>query len=136
MAHRILCTEDNRETRELIALVLTDAGFEVVCTEGPEEALELAKTKQFDLYVIDNWLPGISGDVLCRKLRVFDTKTPILFYSGAAFEINKVRAREAGAQGYLVKPVEQADLVAEVVRLIDEARIAEPVAVIPSGHLK
>lgn len=136
MAHRILCTEDDRDTRELIVLVLTEAGFEVVCTEGATGALELAKTKQFDLYLIDNSLPGISGDALCRKLREFDARTPILFYSGAGFDLDKARARDAGAQGYLVKPVDQADLIAEVVRLIDETQVAKPVAIIPSGHLK
>lgn len=116
--------------------VLTDAGFDVTCTDRATEAIELAKTKQFDLYVIDNCLPGISEDDLCKNLRRFDVSTPILFYSGGGFDVDKKRARAGGAHGYLAKLVDQEDLIAEVVRLIEEAEIAKPVAVIPPGHLK
>jgi two-component system OmpR family response regulator len=74
-----------------------------------------------DLYLLDNWLLGISGEELCKKLRNFDLKTPILSYSGVADDIDKARAYAAGAQGYLVKPVLGDDLVKEVTRLIAES---------------
>jgi DNA-binding response OmpR family regulator len=120
---RILCTEDDRDTRELITLVLTGAGFEVICTETSGDALAFAKTQNFDLFLVDNWMPGLSGTELCEALRKFDETTPILFYSGAAYEKDKEAARLAGAQGYLVKPANFDELVAEVARLIAESRI-------------
>jgi DNA-binding response OmpR family regulator len=68
--------------------------------------------------VLDHWLPDITGDDLCRKLREFDRLTPILFYSGAAYESDKARAMAAGAQGYVVKPADPDELVSEILRLI------------------
>ena len=124
---RILCTEDDRDTREMIAIILTGAKFEVICTESPDEAIDLARRHSFDLFLVDNWMPGLSGTELARRLRAFDAKTPILFYSGAAYEKDREAARSAGAQGYLVKPVEINVLIDEVNRLIAESRIVQPV---------
>ena len=123
---RILCTEDDVDTRELIDLILTQYGFEVVCTQNPDQAITLAKTQVFDLYLVDNWMPRLSGTELTKKLREFDIKTPVLFYSGAAYEADKKGARLSGAQGYLVKPAEADHLLAEVVRLIAESKIVIP----------
>ncbi len=75
-------------------------------------------------------MPGLSGTALTKKLREFDIKTPILFYSGAAYETDKEAARLSGAQGYLVKPAGGDRLTAEVVRLVAEAKIAIPVALV------
>ena len=131
---RILCTEDDPDTRELLILTLNFAGYEVICTDDPHQALELIKAEKFDLCLMDNWIPGISGDDLCKKIREVDSKTPILFYSGAAYQEDKDRARAAGAQGYLVKPVIESALVAEVARIIAESKIVVPVAVVPPGE--
>lgn len=78
---RILCTEDDADTRDLIILVLQNEGYEVICTDTAEQAISLAKAQSFDLYLLDNWLPDSSGIELCRELREIDSKTPILFYS-------------------------------------------------------
>lgn len=127
---RILCTEDDADTRELIIYVLSNEGYEVVCTDNTEQAIALAHTQHFDLFLVDSWLPDISGAGFTRKLRKFDVKTPVLFYSAAAFNSDKEEARLAGAQGYLVKPVPNEDLIKEVARLIAEAKIAIPVKVV------
>jgi CheY-like chemotaxis protein len=127
---RILCTEDDADTRDLIITLLQTEGYEVTCTDSSAEALNLAKTQKFDLYLMDSWLPDISGPKLTAMIREFDKTTPILFYSGAAFEADQENARSAGAQGYLVKPVENEKLVAEVIRLIAESNIATPIRVV------
>ena len=123
---RILCTEDDADTRELITFVLTGNNCEVITTETPAVALEIAQTFSFDLYLIDNWMPLMSGPSLCRELRSFDASTPILFYSGAGYQADKDAAYASGAQGYLVKPVDNEHLVAEVQRLIVESRAKGP----------
>ncbi len=115
---RILCTEDDADTRDLITFTLELEGYKVICTDDAQTALELIKAERFDLYLLDNWLPGVSGVDLCEKIREFDAKTPILFYSGAAYPTDKERALGAGAQGYLVKPVVTDDLLREVSRLL------------------
>jgi DNA-binding response OmpR family regulator len=103
---RILCTEDEADTREIIVFMLEQEGYEVLCAETAKAALEVARTQTFDLYLLDNWLPDIPGTKLTAKLREFDATTPILFYSAAAYEEDKENARRAGAQGYLVKPID------------------------------
>jgi DNA-binding response OmpR family regulator len=118
---RILCTEDDPDTRELIVWVLTHHRFEVTCSENADHAIELAKAQRFDLFLVDSRMPRLSGTELTKKLREFDIKTPILFYSGAALDADKEDARLAGAQGYLLKPADNEDLIAEVVRLITSA---------------
>ncbi len=125
---RILCTEDDVDTRELIDFVLTQYGYEVVCSNNVQ-AVELAKTQKFDLYLVDNWMPGLSGTDLTEKLRQFDQNTPVLFYSGAAYEADREAARVSGAQGYLVKPADSDQLVAEVTRLIAESKTMSPVEI-------
>ncbi len=118
---RILCTEDDPDTCELITITLQNAGFVAVCVANALAALEMIKVQKFDLYLIDSWLPRVSGIELCIKIREFDSKTPILFYTGAAYEADKAQAFAAGAQGYLVKPVDVETLVSEIRRLIAEA---------------
>ena len=115
---RILCTEDDADNREALRLLLEMDGFDVTCAEDAKQALSLARVGNFDLYLLDNWLPDASGDVLCRELREFDSITPILFYSGAATDADKARAMACGAQGYLTKPARLEDLVGEMRRLI------------------
>jgi DNA-binding response OmpR family regulator len=115
---RILCTEDDPDTRDLLNLVLSNAGYDVVCTSDASECLRLAMHHTFDLFLLDNWLPNVSGEALCKTIREFDTRTPILFYSGAGFDADKQRAYDAGAQGYLVKPVLEDELLDEILRII------------------
>jgi CheY-like chemotaxis protein len=98
---RILYVEDHADTRDLVSYVLTGANYVVALAENPEQATLLAKIASFDLYLIDNWMPGMSRIDLCSRLREFDADTPILFYSGAAYEEDKRAALAAGAQGYL-----------------------------------
>lgn len=71
--------------------------------------------------LLDSRLPDGSGVDLWRKLRAFDQRTPILFYSAAAYEIDKKSAMDCGAQGYLTKPSENGDLYELVKTLISGA---------------
>lgn len=123
---QILYTEDDADTRELVSYVLTTSNCRVTLAESDAKALLLAETNKFDLYLMDNWLHEGSGIELCKKLRELDPATPILFYSGAAFERDKQEALASGAQAYLTKPVDNDELVKEVFRLISEARNGQP----------
>lgn len=124
----ILYVEDDEDTRELLTYVLSKSNYDVVAAPNYEDALLLARTNHFDLYLIDNWMSGGSGIDLCKKLREFDTWTPILFYSGAAYESDKLQAFAAGAQGYLVKPAGPDELIAEVLRIVSVASRSEAAA--------
>ena len=124
---RILYTEDDPDSRELVRYLFTRAGYEVVCTENGPQALQLAKQERFDLFLVDNWLPDLTGVDLTLYIREFDQITPILFYSGAAFETDRRDALDAGAQAYLTKPYDFMRLIREAERLIGKARSARSV---------
>jgi CheY-like chemotaxis protein len=58
---RILCTEDDPDSRELIVYILEAADYHVTITADSAEALSLVQREQFDLILVDNWMPGLSG---------------------------------------------------------------------------
>lgn len=117
-AGHVLYVEDDEATREFVAYLLMRSNYNVVTADSCGDALWLARTGRFDLYLLDNWVIGGSGIGLSQKLREFDISTPILFYSGAALEQDRQEAFKAGAQGYLIKPVGNNDLIKEVARII------------------
>ena len=101
--NRILYIEDHDDTREMVSLVLVQSGFDVITGSTIEAGVQLAGARTFDLYLLDSWLPDGSGLDLCKRIREFDPHTPILFYSAAAYEVDREMALESGAQAYLVK---------------------------------
>lgn len=114
---RILHVEDDADTRTLVALVVESEGWNVVSVDEANAALKLAAAGGFDLYLIDNWINGDTGNGLCLGLRKLDPVTPILFYSGAVYPYDVQTALSCGAQGYVEKPCSPETLVAEIRRL-------------------
>lgn len=104
MPPRVLYVEDHDDTRALVSLLLQKAGLHVTEATNGNEALELAGSRSFDLYLLDHSCPGLTGVALCRRIRESDAATPIIFYSGRAFESEREEAISAGAQEYLIKP--------------------------------
>ena len=101
---RILCVDDHEDTSEMLGLLLSNEENEVVTAHTLEEALQLAKTSDFDLYVLDKNLPDGSGLELCRKLSAATPGVPCLFYTGDAYDVHRKQAIEAGADCYVAKP--------------------------------
>ena len=126
---QILFTEDDVDSCEMLAVYLESAGYVVTWSQSPAEAIRFARQCSYDLILVDNWMPEMSGLELTREIRKFDASTPILFYSGAGYESDKKAARDSGAQGYLVKPDGIRELVNEVARLIAESKLAFPFSV-------
>jgi DNA-binding response OmpR family regulator len=132
---RILLVEDEEDAQELVTLTLAE--YTLICAHNFDEGLLAAQRGYFDLYILDNWLPGGSGVELCRHIRKFDPHTPILFYSAAAYARDIREATRAGAQSYLVKPVIPDELKLMAARLTFatreaafEARRAESAAIL------
>ena len=119
---RVLYIEDHEDTRELVTLVLEQKNYEVVTGSTIENGVMLAGSQQFDLYLLDSWLPDGSGLDLCRQIRKFDKVTPILFYSAAAYEIDRDLALKCGAQAYLIKPSQPSELCNLVTSLVESHR--------------
>ena len=119
----ILYTEDHEDTREYVSLLLRLHNYELTTTANATEALRLAQNNHFDLYLLDAWLPDISGFELCQRIRQFDANTPILFYSAAAYEMDKQEALSCGAQEYLTKPDGVYELPEAISRLVRDSQL-------------
>ena len=121
---RVLYIEDHEDTRELVILLLGQKSFDVVTGGTIETGIALARTQEFDLYLLDSWLPDGSGLDLCQRIREFDQTTPILFYSAAAYAADHEMALRCGAQAYLIKPSAPSELCRLVAELIEESQQA------------
>ena len=108
----ILLADDDADTRDLLTMILSQAGFRVSVTGDSAEVMQLLARDSFDALLLDNWMPEVSGIELCRRIRSFDNRTPIFFCSGAVTEADKQDAFAAGAQGYLAKPFDPDELTA------------------------
>jgi DNA-binding response OmpR family regulator len=114
---RVLYCEDDGDTREMMRFALEAEGFEAVCPDDPADCLRLAKEQRFDAYVLDGLMPALPGTEICKQIRKFDSHTPVIFFSGAAYKEDKERALAAGAQVYITKPA----AIDEVMRVIRNA---------------
>lgn len=122
---RILCVEDNRDSREMIATLLRGANpdYEVKAVETAAEAIAMNGRKFFDLYILDIWLPGMDGVELCRRLREQGVTKPIMFFSAMGVqEKDKDYVLAAGANEFLVKSVDLERFTETVERLLKESR--------------
>jgi DNA-binding response OmpR family regulator len=106
----------------MLSELLKLSGIKCECVSSAEEARRLMSIQRFDLYMLDAWLPGLDGFEFCREIRMVDSTTPIVFYSGAAYDTDKQKGIAAGANAYLIKP--DVDCLIETIpSLIAEARI-------------
>ncbi len=110
---RILYVDDHDDSAEMLKLLLAPMEYEVVSARTVDEALQLAQTQQFDLYVLDRRLPDGSGIELCEQLTRMSPTVPCVLYTGDAYEINRREAEAAGADAYVPKP--DVDKLIEVV---------------------
>jgi len=120
---RILCIDDHEDTSEMLKLILSHEDYEVMTASTIDEALQLAKSHEFDLYVFDKHLPDGSGLELCTKLIANTPGVPCIFYTGDAYDIHRSEALEAGADAYVAKP-DVEGLIESVHKLLSERECA------------
>jgi CheY-like chemotaxis protein len=96
--------DDHDDSAEMLKLLLAPMDYEVVAAGTLDQALELARTQQFDLYVLDKRLPDGSGVELCKQLNKMSPTVPCIFYTGDTYEVHQREAEEAGANAYVPKP--------------------------------
>lgn len=101
---RVLCVDDDEDACEMLSTLLSSFGIDVTCARSAAAAWLKIKAEHFDLYLIDGWLPVVDGFEFCRQIRDSDSSTPVLFYSGAAYDADKRKGMAAGANAYVTKP--------------------------------
>jgi DNA-binding response OmpR family regulator len=111
---RILIIEDDAAVRSTIRTDLTGAGHAVTVSGTGEEGLALARSRAFDLVLLDIGLPGMTGLEVATTLRQQGDTTPIIFLSGRDSEEEIVEGLDLGADGYVTKPFSMAELRARL----------------------
>jgi DNA-binding response OmpR family regulator len=101
---RLLYVDYDDDSREMLKLLLGISQIDVTAVASAESALSLIDAERFDMFLLDSWLADTDGFELCRMMRKSHPNTPVLFFSGAAYESDKRRGMEAGASAYLCKP--------------------------------
>ena len=117
----ILIVDDEPDIQELVRISLEREGYDVLVADTGEEAIELAKSRQPQLVVLDLMLPGLDGLDVCRVLRQ-QQKTqdiPIVMLSAKSQESDIVSGLELGADDYITKPFSSKVLVARIRRLLN-----------------
>jgi DNA-binding NarL/FixJ family response regulator len=116
----ILVVDDVANFRELVATLLRQAGYTVEEAADAKEALTYTNCEQPALVLLDVVLPDLSGYELCRTLRDrFGEALPIIFISGTRTEpLDSVAGLLVGADDYIVKPFEPAELIARIRRAL------------------
>jgi len=110
---RILIAEDDREIAMLEKDYMEINGFEAVIAEDGIKAMELLEKEAFDLIVLDIMMPGKNGYDICREVRD-KIDIPILLVTAKTESADKIRGLGLGADDYVVKPFDPAELAARV----------------------
>jgi two-component system, OmpR family, copper resistance phosphate regulon response regulator CusR len=115
---RVLVVEDERRMASYICQALLEESFAVDCVHDGLSALDMARTCEYDVIILDLMLPGVDGLTLCSQLRKTGNSTPVLILSARDLVEDRVIGLNAGADDYLVKPFATQELVARVRALL------------------
>lgn len=112
---KLLLIEDDLEMQGLIKTYLEQARFNVLATDLPSKALDMMKENKgaIDLVILDLTLPEMDGFELCKKIRSI-SQVPIIISTARGDIYNKIQGFEKGADDYLAKPYEPAELIARI----------------------
>ncbi len=110
---KIMIVDDDENIAQLLSLYLTKEFFECKIAADGETALELNKSFNPDLILLDIMLPGMDGYAVCRELRK-DYMTPVIMLSAKTETFDKVLGLELGADDYISKPFDSKEMVARV----------------------
>jgi DNA-binding response OmpR family regulator len=128
--HQVLVVEDEKDVRDLMLLHLHREGIKTMEAEDGEAAFKLIQNNNYDMFILDWMLPGVSGLELCKRLRqqTDDKATkPVLMVTARADTADVVLGLEMGADDYITKPFEIAVFLARVRALLRRAKsLKEP----------
>ncbi len=108
----ILIADDEKEIRDILKLLLTGEGYEVLAAENGKEVISFA-SPEIDLYILDVNMPELSGFMAAAEIRK-NYDAPIIFLTAYSTESDKVMGFSAGADDYIVKPFSNMELLMRV----------------------
>jgi DNA-binding response OmpR family regulator len=123
---RVLVVEDHARLATTVATVLRRQGMAVDVAFDGEDALAHAAATRYDVIVLDRNLPGVHGDQVCRTLVADGCESRILMLTAATTLEDRVDGLDLGADDYLPKPFDFAELMARIRALARRSRPAQP----------
>ena len=129
---RILCADDEPEILKFLDAVLVRNGYEVIQALNGEEALDKMKEQHVDLVLSDVRMPKIDGFELCRRIKGDEMlmNIPVVLITGFTARDDRIKGIEAGAEDFLSKPIDPAEILARIkmllkVKALNERRIGD-----------
>jgi two-component system copper resistance phosphate regulon response regulator CusR len=123
---KILIIEDQQKTGDYLKQGLSEAGFVTDLARDGIEGLHLALSDAYDLIVLDVMLPSLDGWKILETLRRAGKDMPVLFLTARDQVADRVKGLELGADDYLVKPFDFAELLARARSLLRRGKVKEP----------
>lgn len=116
----ILVIDDNQDDRDLSMIMLNRAGYRnVISAKSGEEGLDVARDQKPDIVIADTNLPGINGVETCRRIKAIDGYSPkVIVMTGQIDSVDAAKARDAGADDYVVKTSEWKELLSAVQQIV------------------
>jgi two-component system response regulator MtrA len=114
----VLHVDDEKDIRELVAILVSHFGADVQNAENAGDALALARKNRPDMFLVDISMPGVNGFDLCRQLKVEFKGVPILMLTALTQMRDVEKAIAAGADGYIAKPFEPPKMKAKMAEFI------------------
>jgi two-component system, OmpR family, response regulator MtrA len=135
MDERVLLVEDDASIREVAKLGLAQAGFRVTTAPDGREGLLHFRQTPFDLVILDVMLPVLDGYEVCRQIRA-ESRVPIIMLSAKSDTVDVVVGLELGADDYVTKPFEMAELIARARAAVRRSSTVPEEPVIIRGELE
>ena len=131
---RILIVDDDPALRDVLRFALARAGFNTVEAADGVAGLQAFERHSPDLIVLDVQMPEMDGTEMCRAVRR-NSRTPILFLSSRADEVDRIVGLEIGGDDYLAKPFSPRELVARVKAILRRGAMPDAPEVLRQGRL-
>ncbi len=128
---KILLVEDNLTNQEIILGLLEHSGIEISIANNGKEAIEKFKAQEYELVLMDIQMPIMDGYEATKRVREFDTKTPIIALTANAMREDIERTKEAGMNEHLNKPIDVEKLYGTLLHYISK-KVQEPLKVVQS----
>lgn len=120
---KILIVEDDANTRRLMGAILKANGYQPLMAEDGEQALEVLDHEQVDLLIVDIMMPNLDGYQLTEQLRAAGNTLPILMVTARQSTPDKRQGFLVGTDDYMVKPVDEEEMLLRIKALLRRARI-------------